>query len=123
MKRGKIRSYQQNAAQFLGIRNHLELACLLGISLARLEPLINYPKYKEYRIRKKRHGERVIHDPSPVLKAVLKQLSFYLNAVYATIQNENSYGFIPRLEKQIRRRIYAKMPFGTWVGISSYPST
>ena len=99
MKRGKTRGYQKNAANFLGIRTHMELANLLGISLSQLEVLINKPTYKEYTIRKKRHGVRIIYDPSPMLKAVLKQLSFFLNAVYSTLQNDCVYGFIPHLDK------------------------
>ena len=100
MKRGKTRNYQQNAAYFLRIRTHMELANLLEISLSRLEILINKPSYKEYIIKKKRHGVRIIHDPSSILKAVLKQLSFYLNAIYSTLQNDCVYGFIPYLNKK-----------------------
>ncbi len=99
MKRGKTRSYQQNAALFLGIRTHKELSNLLRISLSWLEILINKPTYKEYAIRKKRHGVRTIHEPTPYLKAVLKQLSFYLNAVYSTLPNNSAYGFIPHIDK------------------------
>ena len=99
MKRGKPPGYRENAARFLAISNHQELASLLRVSLSELESLINKPSYKEFRIKKKRHGERLIHDPSPMLKFVLKRLSFYLNAVYTTKQNDHAYGFIPNIDK------------------------
>ena len=100
MKRGKPPGYRENAAQLLAISNHQELASLLYVSLSDLESLINKPSYTEFRIKKKRHGERLIHDPSPMLKTVLKRLSFYLNAVYTTMQNDHAYGFIPNIDKE-----------------------
>ena len=100
MKRGKRPGCLENAAMFLGIRTHQELASLLYVSLADLETLINKPAYREFRIKKKHHGERLIHDPSPMLKSVLKRLTFYLNAVYTLIRNDQAYGFVPNINKK-----------------------
>ena len=104
MKRGKPPGYRENTAQLLAIGNHQELASLLYVSLSDLESLINKPSYREFRIKKKRHGERLIHNPSPMLKTVLKRLSFYLNAVYTTMRNDHAYGFVPNIDKEDKQK-------------------
>lgn len=98
---GKSTDYRENATQFLAIGSHRDLADHLGITLTHLEELINRPSYTEFRIKKRQYGERLIQEPSFLLKVALKRLNYYLNAVYLTEPNEHVYGFIPRIDYEL----------------------
>ncbi len=86
---------RHRATSFLALKGTLDLARRWHIDSVRLALLSEDPKYREYRIPKKKPGTfREIEDPEPRLKRVLRQLNTDLQAVYYTLRHPAAYGFV-----------------------------
>lgn len=90
-----IRLLHKRANQFIRCRGLNDLGRLLRADPVHLALLAEDPKYKSYRIPKKRPGTfRYIEDPEPKLKRVQRRLNTYLQAVYYFHREPGAYGFL-----------------------------
>ncbi len=91
----KTQQQQQKLARaFCSIRSARDLGQLLRVDYRQLMLLIKQPRYKTFTVPKKDGGERLIENPTPLLKKVQSQLNHYLQAIYYFEKSNASYGFI-----------------------------
>ena len=94
-----IRKLKSRARAFIACRGKIELGRLLRADSVRLAVMAEDPKYKTFRIPKKKRGTfRLVEDPEPKLKAVQRRLNDYLQAVYFFHRTEAAYGFLIRVD-------------------------
>jgi RNA-directed DNA polymerase len=86
--------HEFDAACFLALSTPLEFSLFFDLSIQELEVLINSPKYIQYKIAKKKGGERAIDAPEASLKKVQKRLNHFLQAYYHCIKPANVHGFV-----------------------------
>lgn len=91
----KTHQQQQKLARaFCNIRSARDISQLLRVDYRQLMLLIKQPRYKTFTVPKKDGGERLIENPTPLLKKVQSQLNRYLQAIYYFEKSNASYGFI-----------------------------
>lgn len=98
---GIMPEYQQSTYLFLSLGNLNDLTSFLGTTASQLESLINYPAYKEFKIKKKKSGKRKISEPSEILKAVQRTLNDFLQTYYYWIKPAEVNGFVIHLDKKL----------------------
>ncbi len=91
-----LRQLNYRRQRLLQLETMQELCLLLGKSQKTLNALAANPPYNEFTVQKRNGSPRFIEDPAPPLKAVLRTLNAFLQAVYYFDKPEASYGFIPQ---------------------------
>lgn len=93
---------------FLRLRTVTDLCELLGEEPLQLLNLSEHPEYREFKVPKKNGEQRLIEDPVPVLKSVLRKLNECLQAVYYFYKSPAAFGFLtgcaddpPELQRSI----------------------
>lgn len=90
-----LRTFKTRAKAFIACRGKIQLGRLLRVDSVRLAVMAEDPKYKTFRIPKKKRGTfRLVEDPEPRLKAVQRRLNIYLQAVYHFHRTDAAYGFL-----------------------------
>ncbi len=89
-----LKKHELNALLIHTIENPTELCKLLKTSFFQLEEVINNPKYINYKIKKKKGGERQIFAPEKQLKTIQKRLNYFLQAYYLCIKPKEVHGFV-----------------------------
>lgn len=86
--------HELNAMLLFSIEKPVDLSRFLRIYFYELTEIINNPKYKFYKIPKKKRGFREIYEPKSELKKIQKYLNYYLQAYYLLIKPEEVNGFV-----------------------------
>lgn len=82
------------AAKTLECENLHDFAVLTNIPLHVLNLVALNPEYQVFSIPKRKGGQRLIENPSPMLKRVQRRLNACLQAVYWLHKTDAAYGFI-----------------------------
>ncbi len=90
----KYQKHQLNTLLFLSLESPLDLCNFLKTTFFELEEIINNPVYEHYTIRKRKGGKRQIYSPEKRLKAIQKQLNYFLQAYYLWIKPGEVHGFV-----------------------------
>jgi RNA-directed DNA polymerase len=88
-----IQKHELNALLLLSMEKPIELSRFMRINLSELESIINEPKYKRFKVEKKKGGQREICAPEPILKKIQKRLNYFLQAYYLCMRPEAVHGF------------------------------
>ena len=94
-----LNQHRKLKEKLLQVNKASELCLLLKMEYLQLQNLINFPKYSEYSIPKKRRGRRQIDAPSEELLLVQKRLNRYFQLVYLGVRPPNVHGFILQVEQ------------------------
>jgi RNA-directed DNA polymerase len=89
-----LRQLRYRRQRLLRLQTVQELCVLVGQPEHLLQLLAAMPPYNEFTVQKRDGSPRFIEDPQPRLKAVLRSLNSYLQAVYYFDKPDASYGFI-----------------------------
>jgi RNA-directed DNA polymerase len=90
----KFKKHELNTLLLLTIEKPAELCRFLKTPFFQLEEVINNPTYKNYKIKKKKGGERQIFAPEKHLKAIQKRLNYFLQAYYLCVKPNEVHGFV-----------------------------
>jgi len=90
----KFKKHELNTLLLLTLETPAELCRFLKTSFFQLEEVINNPTYKNYKIKKKKGGERQIFAPEKHLKAIQKRLNYFLQAYYLCVKPKEVHGFV-----------------------------
>ncbi len=66
----------------------------LGLDIYQIQVMGLNPPYYTFEARKSHGGVRIIEAPEENLKELQRQLNFYLQCIYYTVQTPNSHGYI-----------------------------
>lgn len=87
-------SYQQTTQNiFCQVRTVDDLARLLKTQVFALEFFAKNPSYNEFKIPKKNGGFRLLEDPEENLKAIQRELNYYLQCCYYLRRTSAAYAF------------------------------
>lgn len=81
-------------SEFGHLQTERHLRELLEVEATEWLYLTERASYREYTIPKRNGGFRLIEDPEPALKNVLRRLNPYLQAVYHSVRSGAAYGFM-----------------------------
>ncbi len=84
---------RRHANYWRALETDYDLAALLETPTFQLQLLSAHPQYKEYKLRKPNGKFRLIEDPAPDLKGVLKHINHFLQAAYHFQRPECVHGF------------------------------
>jgi RNA-directed DNA polymerase len=90
----QFKKHELNALLLLSIENPVELCRFLKTSFFQVEAIINNPVYTDYKIKKKKGGDRQIFAPDKQLKAIQKRLNYFLQAYYLCVKPKEVHGFV-----------------------------
>lgn len=79
---------------FLALRSFHDLGLLLDENPLHLLSLAENPRYREFKVPKRNGEMRLIEDPAPPLKSVLRKLNECLQAVYYFHKSGAAFGFL-----------------------------
>ncbi len=82
------------ASEFSQLQTERQLRELLEVEATEWVYLLESATYQEYTIPKRKGGFRLVEDPEPELKEVLRRLNQYVQAVYFTNRSAAAYGFL-----------------------------
>lgn len=86
-------SLRRHAAFWQALKTPQDLAVLLRNPAHKLQLHSLQPRYKQYKIPKAKGGFRLIEDPNPELKRILRKVNHYLQAHYFPIRPKAVHGF------------------------------
>lgn len=94
-----MKYYVKQASLFIKARNTSEVAAALETFASLLEEAVEQPDYKEFRLKKKKGGQRLIETPGANLKLQQSKLNdilqfIYNSLLYQKLIPDNAYGFI-----------------------------
>ena len=89
-----LKKHELNTLRLLTIDNPTDLCRFLKTPFLQLEELINNPIYRDYKIKKKKGGERHIFAPEKHLKTIQKRLNYFLQAYYLCVKPQEVHGFV-----------------------------
>jgi RNA-directed DNA polymerase len=93
LKKNKVILYKETE-RFLQIKTLGELVRLLRIDEKSFNYHLNKPLYFNFKIKKKKGGEREISAPNEDLKLIQKRLNYFLQHVYYLIKPVCVHGFV-----------------------------
>lgn len=84
---------RRHADAFTDLRDVQQLGALLRMPVHQVQLLALAPRYKTFTVPKSSGGRRLIEDPAPPLKKLLRWLNHYLQAHYVRLRPECVHGF------------------------------
>jgi len=88
-----LRRQQYDAISFLSVRTPLQLSKLLDTDFITIQEVLNVPKYRVFKIKKRNGGLRKISAPEVQLSLIQNRINTLLQTYYADIKPSVSHGF------------------------------